>query len=1354
MPFTLRSADDTENPIAPRLYGKGITAGRVAYYRPNASGARTAFILILAEGARRNGDTGCEGIERFIYAGFELPEFDATGARNWQFHPGAMTALEVRKTVSVNASTDTFTSPAHGYVDDTPIAFAKYGTTPGLPTGVFAHTKYYIKNATANTFQIAYTPGGAIVDITSNGNGLDFYVYQANAGLFDPVQGKPTLIPDLLFTFSGIAYVEVLLPEDLSDGNNEPDRSKVVMKGKRLVTYGWTGTELEPLTVEYSVNNAWVLTDMLINDGNIALNRFSSSLSDYATRCAELIDWTGGNSLPAFIEFPTLINVARDVSTRSLTKTTGGVSWNGYAATAVLATGLRDFSIDGRIMSGGWRLGFYTAATGGWSFAVEFDSNTITQIENNGTRTLLGYYGDTSRIKVAVENTVVKAYLDGAPLSLVGTFLLSGGPYYIRLECRFNNARLEDILVMPGGDNSTPQRVSRYTAHLAFISPTSLPEAMQGVFDRSPGCDWQDVGGQFQILTDVNRSPVHTFFCDPNSTLQRSNIVKDGFTITRKPPDTRPNYYRYSYRDDAEAYLLRKYGSVDRPQLRDALGGLLVDAGLIHFGVMSASLAERIMETKARLQSDLDIQYEIVAFIDSLHVAKGDFVTIVDPIAGYTEGAPAIGVVVEESFNFPLNGIDTRRFLVNVIADDWYSDTYHGTVRPLVPPPINPGFFTAPPVLDNLNLSTSVYVLPDGTRHLALQGLATFRPAVGQRGRIWWKPLGLGQTLTANPTTNVLTIAAHGLSNGARVEVATLDGILPGGLSADVAYYVVNATTNTLQLSLVNGGAAVDLTDAGSGVSQLFLATAYQQIEGLLYPAPDTQQAGFEVRSVIAGWHVFKIVTEQSASGISQPFSLHPRWYQEITFAPSQFMMLDIPVWRVPEMSGAPGVYVPVGPDGSEVWLGATIERDTGTGFELIAQVEQAATFGDTLTALGPPASIYGRDDVNTVTVQRFTGAELRNYTPAEISNGGGLVLIGDEILAYEQATPVSGQPTQYVLSRLYRGLHGTEGRVSTHTNTERFCVLDDNVPLVPLSEVFIGTPIIWRVTSFGRSAGNTISFTWTCNHWRPLAPVISAFPRNASDALFVGNTQSSDYAPAWTFLAEPRQRLGLLGQLEAEAATIFELVDGSGNVLERQVLPVAVPITPARRVLYLADDAEMIDGYRTEEGLLPATELSGSVVIPYGVDYPAQHFGVWNSVTNAPVAWFAVYGWSLSTATFTPIVTLAGNVVSIQEPPTDGEEIRQFYRLQIVGQNLLFWRGDSNLYTYPLPPGGLYYGWEKYNQLADLQIVQPRQIRWQKRYPNIGVLPTSHNLVVYQQIRLGNFMNLNGYTATRTFTR
>lgn len=70
-------------------------------------------------------------------------------------------------------------------------------------------------------------------------------------------------------------------------------------------------------------------------------------------------------------------------------------------------------------------------------------------------------------------------------------------------------------------------------------------------------------------------------------------------------------------------------------------------------------------------------------------------------------------------------------------------------------------------------------------------------------------------TFTA-ATTDICTAVAHGLENGTCVTVSSTT-TLPAGLAASTHYFVRDKTADTFKLSLTPGGAAVDVTDTGTG---------------------------------------------------------------------------------------------------------------------------------------------------------------------------------------------------------------------------------------------------------------------------------------------------------------------------------------------------------------------------------------------------------------------------------------------------------------------------------------------------------------------------------------------------------
>lgn len=76
---------------------------------------------------------------------------------------------------------------------------------------------------------------------------------------------------------------------------------------------------------------------------------------------------------------------------------------------------------------------------------------------------------------------------------------------------------------------------------------------------------------------------------------------------------------------------------------------------------------------------------------------------------------------------------------------------------------------------------------------------------------------GAPRSVTGVAATDVLTTTAHGLAAGAGVQLVSVTG--GAGLTVGTQYYVLNPTSDTLQLALAPGAAAVNFTsDLTAGV--------------------------------------------------------------------------------------------------------------------------------------------------------------------------------------------------------------------------------------------------------------------------------------------------------------------------------------------------------------------------------------------------------------------------------------------------------------------------------------------------------------------------------------------------------
>lgn len=85
------------------------------------------------------------------------------------------------------------------------------------------------------------------------------------------------------------------------------------------------------------------------------------------------------------------------------------------------------------------------------------------------------------------------------------------------------------------------------------------------------------------------------------------------------------------------------------------------------------------------------------------------------------------------------------------------------------------------------------------------------------------------QTYTADNTTDFITCTAHGFVDGDMVIFEP--GDTPEPLIAKKIYWARDATTNTFKVALTSGGAAIDLTDNGTGTLKVSKNAATQGID-------------------------------------------------------------------------------------------------------------------------------------------------------------------------------------------------------------------------------------------------------------------------------------------------------------------------------------------------------------------------------------------------------------------------------------------------------------------------------------------------------------------------------------------
>src|ERR1043166_5589118 len=110
--------------------------------------------------------------------------------------------------------------------------------------------------------------------------------------------------------------------------------------------------------------------------------------------------------------------------------------------------------------------------------------------------------------------------------------------------------------------------------------------------------------------------------------------------------------------------------------------------------------------------------------------------------------------------------------------------------------------------------------------------------------------IGSQPTFTTDPTTNTLNSPGHGLNNGEQVTLKST-GQLPGALSIQTLYYVINALADSLQLALALNGSPVDITSAGSGTHSLLPGRITYEWQTADVDTPGTYLA--QVDTVVGG---------------------------------------------------------------------------------------------------------------------------------------------------------------------------------------------------------------------------------------------------------------------------------------------------------------------------------------------------------------------------------------------------------------------------------------------------------------------------------------------------------------------
>lgn len=227
-----------------------------------------------------------------------------------------------------------------------------------------------------------------------------------------------------------------------------------------------------------------------------------------------------------------------------------------------------------------------------------------------------------------------------------------------------------------------------------------------------------------------------------------------------------------------------------------------------------------------------------------------------------------------------------------------------------------------------------------------------------------------------------------------------------------------------------------------------------------------------------------------------------------------QLKLFDAPMLTVDH--DTPGIfYAMYTKDPTASYRGAVLymSANSSTGFSVQATSSAEGTVGKTLGRLKAPSSFRGTydtrymsvasiDETVTVDVELYNGT-LESVTQDEMVLGANWCIIGQEVLAFLTATSLGNN--KWRLSKLWRGLRGTEDLIASHSNGEPFVLLADGLEVAELSLADRDVTRYFRGVALQANVADSPNVTTKpgLRTLKPLAPILSIRWKGSSDHEF-----------------------------------------------------------------------------------------------------------------------------------------------------------------------------------------------------------------------------------------------------------
>lgn len=214
---------------------------------------------------------------------------------------------------------------------------------------------------------------------------------------------------------------------------------------------------------------------------------------------------------------------------------------------------------------------------------------------------------------------------------------------------------------------------------------------------------------------------------------------------------------------------------------------------------------------------------------------------------------------------------------------------------------------------------------------------------------------------------------------------------------------------------------------------------------------------------------------------------------------PTNFELLDIPM--LDDSNNKEGIYIATG-GYFDSWYGCNVSKSTNNGinYSTVGSNVNSCILGSALTLLpSGPTDIIDTESIVTIALPQ---GDLYDISYLELINSNNYILIGNEILQYQDATD-NGDGT-FDLQTFIRGRRGTEWAVGTHSIGERFVLLSND--LIFESSATRNVEAYYKATTFGLFLDDSVAeiITPNINCLKPFSPYYVRAKRESNNDITI----------------------------------------------------------------------------------------------------------------------------------------------------------------------------------------------------------------------------------------------------------